>query len=381
MTAFLRRSGSSSPSRERGLAPQKIARCRLARGFRLLAALYAFFLGISLLTASFEFLGEDFARRLLSTTENPFLGLFIGILATSILQSSSTVTSMTVALVAGGGLDVDRAIPIIMGSNMGTSVTNVIVAAAHINRPQEFKRAFAAAVVDDFFEITSILILFPLQLTTNFLGIGAGFLSQGLAHLGGLAWTNPLRAILAPAVQLLADAVSQSGALLLAISLILLVLALHFLVVDLRALVIGRLEAFVDKRLFKTAYRAMLLGFICTVFVQSSSVTTSLVVPLAGTAILKLRQVFPFVLGANTGTTTTAMLAALVSGQEVALTVAFAHLLYNIVGIVVIWPMRRIPMYLAEWLAEVSVRSRLVPLVYVGVVFFGIPITLILLAG
>jgi sodium-dependent phosphate cotransporter len=359
---------------------QKIARYRLVRVFRLLAALYAFFVAISLLSASFEFLGEDFSRRLLSMTENPFLGLFIGILATSILQSSSTVTSMTVALVAGGGLDVARAIPIIMGSNMGTSVTNVIVAAGHINRPKEFKRAFAAAVVDDFFEILSILILFPLQLTTNFLGVGAGFLSQSLAHLGGLAWTNPLRAIVDPAVQLLTNAVSQSGPVLLAISLILLVLALHYLVVDLKVLVIGRVEAFVDKRLFKTACRAMLLGFVCTVFVQSSSVTTSLVVPLAGIAILKLRQVFPYVLGANTGTTTTAIFAALVTGEEVALTVAFAHLLYNVVGIVVIWPIRKIPMYLAEWLAEKSAESKLVPLLYVGVVFFAIPITLIYLA-
>jgi sodium-dependent phosphate cotransporter len=353
----------------------------LARVFRLLATLYAFFVSISLLGASFGFLGEDFSHGLLSTTENPFVGLFIGILATSILQSSSTVTSITVALVAGGGLDVARAIPIIMGSNMGTSVTNAIVAAGHINRPQEFKRAFAAAVVDDFFEILSILVLFPLQLTTNFLGVGAGFLSQGLAQVGGLAWTNPLQAIVDPAVRLLTDSMSQSGPVLLAISLILLVLALHYLVVDLKALVIGRVEAFVDKRLFKTASRAMLLGFACTVLVQSSSVTTSLVVPLAGIALLKLHQVFPYVLGANTGTTTTAILAALVTGEEVALTVAFAHLLYNVIGIVVIWPVRRIPMVLAEWLAERSARSKLVPLLYVGVVFFGVPIALIYLAG
>jgi sodium-dependent phosphate cotransporter len=125
----------------------------------------------------------------------------------------------------------------------------------------------------------------------------------------------------------------------------------------------------------------MLFGFVCTVFVQSSSVTTSLVVPLAGIGILKLHQIFPYVLGANTGTTTTAMLVALVTGEEVALTVAFAHLLYNVVGIVVIWPIRKIPMYLAEWLAERSVESKLVPLLYIGMVFFGIPITLIYLAG
>jgi len=354
---------------------------RMARGFLLLATLYAFFVSISLLAASLEFLGQDFSQRLLSTTENPFLGLFIGILATSILQSSSTVTSMTVALVAGGGLDVARAIPIIMGSNMGTSVTNVIVAAGHIHRPEEFKRAFAAAVVDDFFEILSITVLFPLQLATNFLGVGAGFLSENLARMGGLTWANPLSAVVGPPVQLVAHLVSGSGPMMLAISLIGLALALHYLVVNLRVLFIGRVEVFVDKTLFKNAAQAMLLGFVCTVFVQSSSVTTSLVVPLAGIGLLTLRQVFPYALGANVGTTTTAILAALVTGEQVALTVALAHLLYNVVGIVLVWPVRGIPRYLAEWLAERSAHSRLVPLLYVGVVFFGIPITLIYLAG
>jgi sodium-dependent phosphate cotransporter len=70
-----------------------------------------------------------------------------------------------------------------------------------------------------------------------------------------------------------------------------------------------------------------------------------------------------------------------VTGEEAALTVAFAHLLYNIVGVVLVWPVRGIPRYLAEWLAERSAHSKLVPLLYVGVVFFGIPITLIYLAG
>ena len=72
--------------------------------------------------ASFKFFGKEFAKQLLSTTANPFVGLFIGILATSIVQSSSTTTSMTVALVAGGGLDVARAIPIVIGALRKTGV-------------------------------------------------------------------------------------------------------------------------------------------------------------------------------------------------------------------------------------------------------------------
>ena len=66
-----------------------------------------------------------------------------------------------------------------------------------------------------------------------------------------------------------------------------------------------KLEAFFDTHIFKTTIRAMLFGILITFLVQSSSITTSLVVPLAGAGILKLRQIFPYTLGANIGTTMT----------------------------------------------------------------------------
>lgn len=128
------------------------------------------FVSISLLRASFKFFGKGFAEQLVATTANPVVGLFIGVLATSLVQSSSTVTSMTVGLVAGRGLDIARAIPIIMGSNIGTSVTNAFVSIGHIYRSDEIERAFAAVTVHDFFTLLTGLILLPLQLTTNFLG-------------------------------------------------------------------------------------------------------------------------------------------------------------------------------------------------------------------
>jgi sodium-dependent phosphate cotransporter len=354
---------------------------RATRVLALIGALYLFFFSIELIGDSFHFLGHGFAKRLLATTTNPFVGLFAGVLATSIVQSSSIVTSITVALVAGGGLDVPSAIPIVMGSNMGTSVTNALVAAGHIGRPDEFKKAFAAAVVDDFFEILSILVLFPLQVTTNFLGISSAFVAGTLADVAGLTWLNPVKSAVGPAAALIADLTSQSGPLMLVVALVCLALALKCLVTNLKILVVGRIEAFFGTTLFKTAGRAMLLGFVLTTLVQSSSVSTSLVVPLAGIGVLRLSQIFPYALGANVGTTTTAMLAALVTGNEGAVSVAVAHLLYNVFGIVLVWPVRCIPLSLADGLAEQARQSKLVPLAYVTLVFFVLPITLIYLAG
>lgn len=349
----------------------------IARLIFLLALLYIFFVSIALMGASFKFFGAGFAEQLLLSTANPFVGLFIGVLATSLVQSSSTTTSMTVALVAGGALNIATAIPIVIGSNIGTSVTNTLVAVGHISRPAEFKRAFAAATVHDLFNLLSVLILFSLQLTTDLLGTTATFLAEQFKESGGLELVNPLKVIVTPAVTLITTLTAESGTIMLIIAGALLFLALRYIVLNLRALMLGRVERFFDTILFKNAFTAMLLGLILTVLVQSSSITTSLVVPLAGAGILTLRQIFPFTLGANVGTTLTAILAALITGSEAAVTVAFVHLLFNVFGIILIWPIRSIPIHLAEALADWSVKSKLIPAAYVGIVFFLIPLALI----
>ncbi|MBW2397406.1 MAG: Na/Pi symporter, partial [Deltaproteobacteria bacterium] len=113
----------------------------------LLALLYGFFVGLDLMGLSFKLFGSGFAEALVARTANPFVGLFIGILATTLVQSSSTTTSMVVGLVAAGALTIDGAIPIVMGANIGTSVTNTLVSLAHVTRREEFQRAFAGATV------------------------------------------------------------------------------------------------------------------------------------------------------------------------------------------------------------------------------------------
>lgn len=353
----------------------------ILRVLLLLVLLYVFFLSISLMGASFKFFGREFAERLLATTANPFVGLFIGVLATSMVQSSSTVTAMTVGLVAGGALDVQGAIPVILGSNVGTSVTNTLVSVGHIARPDEFRRAFAAATVHDFFNLILVVVFFPLQLFTNVLGHASSVLTEALRESGGLQLVNPIKTVVEPAVTVIGRGTSESGALMLLIAVGLLFLSLRYLVVVLRSLVIGRIENFFNQTLFKTASRALVLGILTTIAVQSSSITTSLAVPLAGAGILSLMQVFPFTLGANIGTTITAMLASLVTGNPAAVTVAIAHLLLNLFGVGLVWPIRRLPVAMAEVLAEWSLKSRLVPLVYVGTVFFLLPLALIYLAG
>ena len=348
----------------------------------LVAVLYGFLVSIGLIGKAFKMFSGGFVGELIQSASNPVIGLFVGILVTSLVQSSSTTTSLVVALVGSGTMPVATAIPVVMGANIGTSVTNILVSLGHLSHGREFRRAFAAANVHDFFNVFAVLILFPLQLATNFLGILSTALAELFYDIGGLTFASPLKLATAPAVNGAVHLIGDHPWLLLLASLILMFATLRQLVVLLKKLVISRVEALFDEVIFRTAGRAMLFGLVITALVQSSSVTTSLAVPLAGAGILTIQQIFPYTLGANVGTTITAMLAALAVGEVNAVTVAFAHMLFNVCGILVIWPfpaVRRLPILMAEKMTDIAMYSRVIPVVWVLFFFFALPFAAILL--
>ncbi len=352
-----------------------------ARILYLLVLLYAFLVSIGMLGKAFKMFSGGFIGGLIESASNPLLGLFVGVLATTLVQSSSTTTSLVVALVGSGSMPIETAIPIVMGANIGTSVTNTLVSMGHISRGQEFERAFAASTVHDFFNIIAVLILFPLQMTTNFLGILSTHLATLFQEVGGLTFASPLKILTSPAVRTAANLLEGHPWLLLICALVIMFGSLRYLVVALKSIIIGRVEAFFDSTLFANAGRAMFFGLLITVLVQSSSITTSLAVPLAGAGVLTLMQIFPYTLGANIGTTITAILAALAVGEVSAVTVAFAHLLFNICGIVLIWPIptiRNIPLRIAKGFAAITVHHRWIAIGYILFCFYAVPFAAIL---
>jgi len=330
---------------------------------------------------AFKLFGKDFAQQLIETTSHPFIGLLIGILATSVIQSSSTTTSLVVGLVGADALTISNAIPIIMGSNIGTSITNTIVSLGHVSRRQEFQRAFAGSTVHDIFNLIAVFLFLPLQIMTNFLGVSARFLAELFRSFGGLKTTSPIKVITNPAIEMIETITGNSGLIMLVLSFIFLFVALRYLTRVLKSLILGKMESLFDEYIFKTAIRGFIAGIVVTVMVQSSSITTSIAVPLLGAGILTLEQILPYTMGANIGTTLTAILASLATGDLAAVTVAFAHLLFNLFGVAVIYPMRQIPLFLARKLAEQAVKNRLIPLGYVLVVFFIVPFLFIYFMG
>ena len=357
----------------------------------IIAILYLFLLSVGMIGAGFKGLGSEFAKTLFTNEASPFIGLFIGILATGLFQSSSTTTSLVVGMVAGGTfgddplIAVSSAIPYIMGANIGTSITNTIVSVGHIGDKIEFKRAFSASIIHDFFNILSVSILFPLELLFGLISKSGIWLSSALIGSAEISFNSPIKAMTKPIVKMIQELLDKQQ--IIDPSFLLLLMAISFLFFSLRnltklikSLVMLRLESFFDTHIFKTTIRAMLFGVIITFLVQSSSITTSLVVPLAGAGILKLRQIFPYTLGANIGTTMTSILASLATGTVQSLSVAFGHLLFNVFGIALIWPipqLREIPITFSLKFAELATKNKIYPFLYIVIVFFIIPLLLI----
>ena len=142
-----------------------------------------------------------------------------------------------------------------------------------------------------------------------------------------------------------------------------------------------RIEQWLNRVLSRSGLLGLAIGAVITAAVQSSSITTSLLVPMFGAGVLTLEAGFPIMLGANIGTTITALLASTVTGPA-GLTIAVVHLLFNVSGTLIFFPVksvRRIPIRLSEKLADLAVRNWIWIVVYVVGVFIVVPLAGILI--
>ena len=356
--------------------------------------LFVFLMGVKGLGDGFKMLGRNVLETVFAATSNPFIGLLVGILSTSIIQSSSVTTSMIVGLVAApeNPLPLANAVPMVMGVNIGTTVTSSLASLAHMSRKAEFRRAFAVATCHDFFNYMSVLILLPLELASGYLRRSAGFFATALQDLGGYEYESPIKGALGAGLSpfknvgksLFATDHNQ-GFFLVVVSGLFIFFSLYFLVKVMRSTIRSRVEGFITNVLGSNAVLAMAVGAIATVMVQSSSITTSLLVPLAGAGVITLGQAFPITLGANMGTTITALLASLaVSGPNAifGIQIAFVHLLFNVSGILLVYPIQKIRRILLtgpRWLADWAYQARWIAVVFILLMFFAIHGTLVFL--
>jgi len=347
----------------------------------LLSILFVFLVSLNMMSGGFKLLGKETAEQIIAITSNPFIGLFVGLLATALVQSSSTTTSMIVAIVASGTLTLENAVPMIMGANVGTSVTSTIVAIGHIPKKAEFQKAISSATVHDFFNLLVVAVLFPIEYFTGALS-SAGAALASLIYTDGVSSTkmfSVLGVTVKPVAKALISLLSSRAAIVIPLSVILLFISLRGLSVILKKILIGKSQENLEKYVFGNSFKSLLWGSGLTAAVQSSSVTTSLIVPLVATDKINLRKAFPFLMGANIGTTVTALIAA-ISQTEAALAVALCHLIFNLFGVLILFPIsaiRNIPIWMSETLGYYAGQRRLIGIAYIVITFFLIPFTLI----
>ncbi|MFN3803344.1 Na/Pi symporter, partial [Belliella pelovolcani] len=265
---------------------------------KMLLALLLFMFAIDLLTVSMLQLNNELAKEIFQATNNPFVGLFIGLLMTALIQSSSTVTAMIVAVVASGNLSLMQAVPLVMGANIGTTITSTLVSFSFIMKKGEFKKALSAGVLHDVFNIITVIILFPLEFYFGFLSSSAMYITNTFfdsnndfegQYKYNVLFTRPLSLwvvdfLSLPIVALIFSVLLVFGAIKL------------LSVTVFRSFVSDNYKK-VSKHIFKSPFVAFIYGVFFTAAVQSSTVTTSLIVPAVANRKISLIKVFPFIIG------------------------------------------------------------------------------------
>lgn len=349
----------------------------------IVLALLLFLFALDLMTSSLQHLKRNVSETILLATSNPFTGLFIGLVITAMLQSSSTTTSLVVALVASGALSLESAIPIIMGANIGTTITATIVSLGFISKKKEFRRAVAAGTYHYFFNLLTAVVLFPLEYYYGFLssfsrwithtlfttGTTTGEVTQAHSWSGFSFITNWLIDVVNSPFLLVVLAISMLFAS---------ILIFRKLISDL--LKAKSPEVF-SRFFFMSPVKSFSWGLLTTAAIRSSTITTSVVVPIVAKKIVSLKQAAPFIMGANVGTTVTAFIAAILqTDTSSAVSIAIAHFLFNFIGVLLFMPipvLRKLPVELSERLGKLTLKYRLAGFVYLLVAFFFLPFSLI----
>ena len=238
-----------------------------------------FLYGIRLLSEALQFIAGDKMRKLIGTlTKTPLRGIFVGIIVTVLIQSSTGTTVMTVSFVNSGLLTLNQAIGIIMGANIGTTVTAQIIA---------FKIDALALPLVAAGMILSILAKNKKHLSY----VASGFIGLGLLFLGMQTMSS----------KEVVGIISQHTDFILMLS--------------------------------KNPLTGVIAGIILTILIQSSAATIGLVIAIAASSngLITLDAAIPIILGDNIGTTLTAIVVAM-GATRPAKQAAAAHVLFNLIG-------------------------------------------------
>lgn len=366
---------------------------RALRLLSVLGAIYLFLAAISAFETGVGMLGQTLVDRVFEAVSDPFAGMAAGLLATVMIQSSSATTSIIVGLVGAGVITVEAAVPMVLGANIGSAVTSTLASLGNIRQGVYFERGFAAATMQDFYNILAVTLFLPLEVGFHIISRAARVLADWVRlwapdsqpASGGFSFGDFVDAP-AKALEGLIEGWAwgtAGGVVMIGLAVGTLVFALVTITRLMKSIASSRIEGAVNAILSRRGgAMAVVVGLVTTLIVQSSGIVNAIMVPLAASGILSLPNAFPIILGADLGTTATAVLASTAASSPEALVIAMAHVVINFVGIFIFYPMRvrQVPIRLALWLSRTAMRNKTWVAVYILTVFVVAPVLILILS-
>jgi len=371
--------------------------------------IYLFLCAVKMFGTSTDLLRNEYKTAvdtLFSGMQNPFVGLCIGIFATALMNSSSATTSLVVALVAMKVVPIEHAVAVVIGANIGASITSMMVSLGNITDKKAFILGYGVPFIQDWYSIITATVCFSLEYSCHFLSRAAMWLAGLLVQFGGPtaeiaesagtvttqtggSWlSNPFPVMVEAPVKLvdflleklLHLPVTVCAVLMGILGLCILFFALINMTKNMKILMADKVEEWINAVLSKNGFLGLFIGWIVTMIIQSSGITTSLLVPLVASDILKIRTTYPLILGAKLGTPITGVLAALAflgtpAGLP-AMAIALVHFLFNVIGVGLLYPIPalRFPVFLTERFSPILGQHRVYVITWAVCVFFLLPV-------
>ncbi|WP_096460263.1 Na/Pi symporter [Corynebacterium suranareeae] len=371
---------------------------KLVRSLLVILSILVIIIGINLILDGVYGFGTFSTTQMYQVAKDPLIGVLIGILATALVQSSTTTTTLTVTAVGTGIVSVPVAIPIILGANIGTTITAMLVAFSYMGERREFKQAFTVAAMHVWFNVLVVMFLFIVeQLFHPFRTISGAIATQITEQTGGsLPTSDVMTKVFEPLIEILGmngligliDNQSIAAVVCLIVGTLFILFAVRAMSSQIRTITAATVTSIMDKVInpenspkarILSNFWSFILGILFTLMVTASSVTVASMQPVAVSGVVKQKPLLGVILGANVGTTVTAMFAtfAIVNDQgEFAIQAALIHVIVNLTGALMVLCIPQLAnaiVHLSEKTARFAARSYSVTVATIGSLYILIP--------
>jgi sodium-dependent phosphate cotransporter len=345
-------------------------RKNLASLLCLILLLAGYLAGALLISFSFSDLEPVLVEEVVPAFDNPFIGLFTGLLVICMLQSTTLAVIVCIAVASSSYFTLEQLVPVVMGINAGIPLTHTMISPMRTHKRKEFRRALTLTTLHSFFSLCAGLVLFPLE---YFFAPLAHFIEWLVPSV--VFWNNWL-----PGLTALAASHGWLQGLWLLLGLLLLSVCFSFYTQQAR----DRLRewtSFEDISWEKPLGVLLIRGFLPGLFVQSATTTFTLIIEQVISRRITLRKSYVYLVGSYLGSSSAGLLTALVMPSSISLQVALVHLCFLLSSLFILFPipfLRYLPVVLSRRVALLTFQNRTLGVAFILMFFFLIPFLLIL---